>query len=429
MPTRLPLAEHRLLCGVARFGFLTATQGTALTGYSPGEVRRALGALLRRGLLSAADPRWERGPHRVYALTGRGRARLRVAGGPPAARINLDRLDEILAATDLALALEAQGVGNWLTWAECLRATPGLVPVPARAGRTVPPAGVLREPDGGLCPVWVLLRRRPLRRLRRELQVYLQPPLGWGEIHAPPELVPSLAGGLLPATVRPWRPPHLWGRPPLLPGWWRGAGTHPRLRAGAVTALHQLDRFGHLAARQLARDAGLAPRTARALLGRLEARGLAQRGGGRPCAWSATAAGLAAIGSRREPVAQQPAHRRHTLALCDLAHQLAAETGGTWETERELRSGDLRPGGRRPPPPPDGRLRLPDGRRICLQLQLSRGEPRRQLREAHSLVARGLCAEVWFCCTPAVIPSYRRALRPGDAGLIQVREWPPPAGG
>jgi len=72
----------------------------------------------------------------------------------------------------------------------------------------------------------------------------------------------------------------------------------------------------------------------------LERAELVQRHSGvraaQPDVWSATPAGLAAAGSTRAALRPEPLHRRHSLALVDLAAHLETETGGRWETEREL---------------------------------------------------------------------------------------------
>lgn len=270
-------------------------------------------------------------------------------------------------------------------------------------------------------------------------------PFRWGEIYALPEICGALERLFLSQDLHTWVPPHLGGRPPLLPGWWKAgdgksggaltgntrSGAHLRLGPAGVETLRYLDRFGYGTATQIARACGRRSIDEMVVLARLLSRGLAQRHGGargmRPHAWSATRTGLAAIGSARQAPPAEPLHRRHSLALNDLAHDLTAQTGGTWEAEREVRTSEGRVKRRSDLlPPPDGRLALPDGRRACIQLQLSPGQVNRQYGDAHTYRGRGLCDEVWFVCAPDVAPRYRRALRPGDVGLIQVSEWVAP---
>ena len=193
--------------------------------------------------------------------------------------------------------------------------------------------------------------------------------------------------------------------------------------------LTHLDRFGHATVTQVARSRRLGDASAWDALARLRRQGLVQghrQGPKQPLAWSATRAGLAITGSRRLPVPPEPAHRRHTLALGDLAAELTRSTGGTWETEREVRAELLREVPRERLAPPDGRLTLPDGLRACIQLQLSMGKPNRQFLDAWSLRARRHCREVWFLCAADVAPAYRRAIKPGETGFIHVMEWTAP---
>ena len=198
-----------------------------------------------------------------------------------------------------------------------------------------------------------------------------------------------------------------------------------------LTVLAFLDRFGYATVWQVVRATGRSPKAVCRTLDLLKVGGLAQQHvdvpcPGRPAAWSATAAGLAAVGSRRRALPSAPLHRRHSLALVDLAFALEAEYGGRWEAERELDS-DIGPQwGNDCIACPDGRLTLPDGQRILIQLQLSQGKVNDQYRHAWRQRARGLGREVWFYCTRDTAPRYRRALKAGDATFIRVLEWKPP---
>ena len=439
---------QRLLCHLARFGFLTAAQASRLDDrpWNPLDSERT--ALRKFGLLRTIQPTSGAGRHKIYALSRAAWALLRaVPDPPPPTRAALDRIDEIVAAVDLALELEAQGAGQWHTWAEFLRAHPPAVVASGKpTASQMLPAGVLEEPGGRLCPVWVLLRPRFPGFLRRSTSALRLD--GWrlfGMVYALPELCAGLRHASLAASVEPWTPPHLGGRRPLLPGWWQVAaeGSSPQRRVASgkrradrpsvgpthVAVLAYLDRWGYATARQVARDLPFGLKWAKGVLGHLRKLGLAQGhhyGYKQPLAWSATRAGLAVIGSGRQPLLPAPNHRRHSLALGDLADDLVRRTGGTWETEREIRTELFQVMPERLPAPPDGRLTLPDGMRVCIQLQLSQGWANEQYRDAWALRARGVCKQVWFLCVPEVAPAYRRALQPGETGFIHVLEWVAP---
>jgi len=442
-------ATRRFFFNLVRFGFLTAPQAARLDG----RARIALGtectALRNLGLLRTLRPTSSRGQHKIYTLAPPARGFIRaLPEAPPRTRAALDRVDEVLAAVDIALELEAQGAGRWQTWAEHVRAhPPDQAPPNERLSHSLSPVGVLEEPGGRLRPVWVLLQPRAPAVLRRqERALCLRGPLDFGTVYALPELCEALEDASLHATVEARTPPHLGGRRPLFPGWWqvgldsasprqrhRGdrarVSDRPSLGPTPLAVLTHLDRFGHATAAQVARALAFGPQRAQAVLARLRRQGLAQchaKGHNQPRAWSATRAGLAVIGSRRLPVPLEPLHRRHTLALIDLANDLMRQTGGTWETERELRTQLLRADRRHPPAPPDGRLSLPDGRRVGIQLQLTMGKPNRQYLEAWPLRSRGHCEEVWFLCAPEVAPAYRRAINPAEVLFIRVMEWVAP---
>jgi DNA-binding MarR family transcriptional regulator len=181
--------------------------------------------------------------------------------------------------------------------------------------------------------------------------------------------------------------------------------------------------FGYATVDQVARMQGTRPTAASIMLAALERRGLVARHRQHHLhkdVYSPTAEGLAAVGSPLPPVPRVPVQRRHALALVDLAHDLAAETGGRWETQRELAHAGLGAGGRAP----HGRLHLPDGRCVAVRLELS-SQPRHTVLElAARQLGAGQCQEVWFVVAPEWERRYAARLegRPG----VAVRPWAPP---
>lgn len=410
----------RLLHLLGRFGYLLLAQAAALDGgHTPRLLALAAAELEARGwsrhwLLASGGSRTA-----VHALTPAGlRALRRLPGaGPRPAAVLPGRVDALLAAA--GLAVELRSAGTWHTWAEWRQ---GAGPFAAEA-----PAGVLEPPAGHPVPVWIVLDGRGAgARLRRALaEAARLPDLGPAQVRALPALCGALEG--CPADVVPWAPPHLRGRAPFLPGW-RAAGgaTGPGPAGRALLAF--LDRFGAATTEQCARETGSGSRGASAALHRLGRLGLAERRqAGRTAVWRATAPGLRACGSRRRP-AHPDFHPAHTLALVDLARTLEAETGGRWEAEREIAPETRARFAEDGIPPPDGRLTLPDGRRILVQLQRTRGPVGTQLREAWRQCRLGLGEEVWFCCFPDVAPAYRRALQDAERGFISVRDYAPTRG-
>ncbi len=430
-----------LLVLLGRFGFLTSRQARAWLACAATSGHRARMELEARGWVSrlTVTNGSRVGQQVVNLLTARGRlAFRRLAERPVVNRgATLRRLDEALAAVDLALELQAEGAGTWQTWSEYGAAH-------TAQGRLVrPPAGVLVGPDGTCAPVWVLLElsaptqvRTAVRTLHRRWE-FLP-----GRIYAPPGLCRPLEDLGTHARVTPWTPPHLSGRPPLGPGWCTGAGCaaspagpevprRPFIGPRMLSILTFLDRFGHATSDQAARQAGISGRGAQRCLVALERCNLARRRREGPAArrgeaWSASAAGLRTIGCARSAVGRRPIHRRHSLALVDLALHLEASGTGRWETERELASQMGPQSGLDRITPPDGRLTLPDGRRILIQLQLSRGNPSAACRNAWRQCHRGLGDAVRFVCLPEVAPVYRRAIRPVETDFLEVTEWVPP---
>lgn len=283
------------------------------------------------------------------------------------------------------------------------------------------PAG-WRVRAGGRRLIWLVLWPRPPARLRRAVLSALRVEgVLDGELYAPPGLCISPALAQLPLRLHPWTPPHLCGRPPLVPGWQEAAG---RLSPARIAVLAHLDRFGYSTARQLERLQGR-PRVR--LLAALEAAGRVRRcvRPAGPAVWSATTAGLRAAGAVGAAVAAHPVALRHSLALVDLARVLEAETGGRWRTERELRT--VYAGFASGLPPPDGGLDLPDGRRVLVQLELSRAKPDQLLAFASRHHAAGTCAGIWYVCVPQLGLWYGRML--SHDPRCRVLTWTPPAPG
>lgn len=430
----ISVPARRLLLQIARFGYLTPSQAAALGHVSRMVVSAGSRDLERRGWLTRITliAGFGTGKFRIYALTPAGRRALARFPDRPVSRrhVRLDYLDSLLAAADLAAELEGSGAGTWVTWAEYVRDHPAPAQLP------MVPAGLLRSSTETLRPYWIVLRAVHPGRVRESVQaLYRDPQLEPPEVRAWPSAYAGLDALALPGTIRPWTPQHLQGRSPMQPGWAAATAAPEDVRplgARTLRTLAFLDRFGYATHAQLARAAGRRRAGLGSDLKRWEQRGLVQRqprapGRIRPDAWSATAAGLAAVGTTPDRVLPPtPLHRRHSLALVDLAHHLEATTGGRWETEREIAGEARERFGGDITAPPDGRLVLPDGHRILVQLQLSPGHAADQCRNAWLQRLRGLGDEILFICTPEVAPAYRRAITPAEADFIRVDEWTPP---
>jgi len=339
---------QRVLLLLARFGYLSVRQAAALSGCSI--------STISSGCLELERLRWSvrwtlftgsgMGPRVVVALTPAGRRTLAQVPGHRAwvRRPSLHRLDGIVAAVDLALELRDAGAGRWMTWAEHRRDHPGL------PGVRLAPAGVLATPNGHRVPFWILLQMPAAAHLRESVRTLFPQP---GRTPGRSGRCRPCAVGLRPSERSPASSPGsrpICGRAPLLSGWCRAAAAPrsaevaaaalPPIGPSALRLLAFLDRFGHATVGQAAAMAGRSNHNLGIMLRGLERAELVQRHSGvraaQPDVWSATPAGLAAAGSTRAALRPEPLHRRHSLALVDLAAHLETETGGRWETEREL---------------------------------------------------------------------------------------------
>ena len=216
-PRPLPAAALRLLLDLARFGYLTPGQATALAARRRRTVNAGTRELQRRGWLSVR--RVICGPIAgrmvVYALTRRGRIALKRRTDRPPANLaaTIGRLDETVATVDVALHLQAQGAGTWQTWAEYRRDHPWA------AGLRLPPKGVLHGVDGTDTPVWVVLDTKRAASLRSSADLlHRHRELKLGQVFALETIFRRVQDLRLPASTTAWTPPHLHGRTPLLPG-------------------------------------------------------------------------------------------------------------------------------------------------------------------------------------------------------------------
>jgi hypothetical protein len=141
----------------------------------------------------------------------------------------------------------------------------------------------------------------------------------------------------------------------------------------------------------------------------------------------ATRAGARLAGCDLAPASLDLARIRHNLALVDLSEELlASDAGADWTTERELRRDRMRAartGGRwdRQRRVPDGLLRLADGTRVAVELDLT---PKRSARL--DLLAGAYAVDrdvdiVWWYLPSEVAVSRMRALV-AERGLERLIE-------
>lgn len=416
-------AEEAILALLARFGFARPAQVARQLGTSAGRTETALRQLAARGLI---HPVLVDGRAEAVGLTAAGTRRLPAL--LPKQRVTVGHAAAVLASVDLAHSLESGGAGRWLSWAEAVHAGLAL-PQPGRA--LAPAEGVIlpgprgpAAPHPHRIPACVVLRDPGSRALRSRLLQAVQA-TGASEVRvfAPAAVVGRLRQHLegLPCDVS------VEALPTSVPA--RGAGPRggpgPR-RAAPLTpkrarVLQLLGAFGYATVDQVARMQGTRATAASIMLAAMERSGLVARHRRHHLhkdVYSPTQGGLAAIASPLPPVPRVPVQRRHALALVDLAHDLCAETGGRWQTQREI--GQAGAGGRSP----HGRLQLPDGRQVAIRLELS-SEPRHAVLDlAERELGDGGCDAVWFVVAPEW--EHRYAARLAGRPRIAVRAWSPP---
>jgi DNA-binding Lrp family transcriptional regulator len=153
-----------------------------------------------------------------------------------------------------------------------------------------------------------------------------------------------------------------------------------------VEVLRFTVRHGMITPEQIARRFFSSAQPALRRLRALEVAGLVVRDRvlvGLPAVVRATPAGTRLAGCDLAPASLELARIRHNLALVDLSEELlAAHPGAGWTTERELRRDRMRAaraGDRwdRQRRVPDGLLRLTDGTRVAIELDVT---PKRSAR-------------------------------------------------
>ena len=132
--------------------------------------------------------------------------------------------------------------------------------------------------------------------------------------------------------------------------------------------------------------------------------------------YRSTSRGQRALDSSIQPTTMGPPLIPHALAVATIAVQLLAEhPGATWESEREIRSkmGKVDKKGARAHVP-DGVLEYPDGRRVAVEVDLTRKEAARVERIFDGLMANpGYAGVLWY----AVSARHRELL------IEQRRKW------
>lgn len=419
----VPDEAPALLRWLTRFGLAGAGQACRALALSPAGGRRLLCRLEAAGWVR----RWRvvRGEDDLLAPTRRGMAASGSKPGP--ARIDLRRYDQGLAAVDLAQELCGAAATAWRTARE-LR--PAWGPSPA-SGRLGLPDGLAASLGGRPCLVAVELAVRTPADVRRRAEAWRE---ASGVEAVRLYVLPGLAEryeaavGWLPGIrVLPWQPPHLVGRAPFAAGA-GGLPAAPLVRAD-LHLVGFLSDFGLATAAQVARAVGLPSGQVHGRLARLRAVGWVRRArvwSGWPAVHLATARGCAACGGELAPARLDLDRCHHTLALVELAWQLQAETGGRWTAERRLAVEYARRHGFGRLAVPDGRLELPGGRRIAVQLELKR-QPRHALMSCVARLRAAAAADgVLYLVTPRHEAVYRRFCACLDGA--EVRLWKSPWG-
>jgi hypothetical protein len=148
-----------------------------------------------------------------------------------------------------------------------------------------------------------------------------------------------------------------------------------------------------------------------------------------PALVRATREGARQAGVDLPPASLDLSRIHHSLALVDLSEDLLAEHAGSqWTTERELRRDRMRQAhqaGRWEPQRrvPDGLLRLPDGRRVAVELDLTpKRTARLDLLAGAYAVDPELDAVWWFLPSAQAAARMRAVVRERDLGhLIEPR--------
>ena len=225
--------------------------------------------------------------------------------------------------------------------------------------------------------------------------------------------------------------------------WRTGAGTaspQPRKPSSLPPSGPDRDLLAYIVRHGMVSPAQLAARhgvTGAAGLGPLREAGLVAVDAvlvGRPPVVRATPRGARTSGCDLRPVSLDLARVAHSLALVDLSEELlAAHPGSSWTTERELRRDRMREARRRgrwdpQRRVPDGLLRLPGGRRIAIELDLT---PKRSARL--DLLAGAYAVDpdadaVWWYLPSARAVARMRGLveERGLEGFIDPRHGPAP---
>jgi hypothetical protein len=185
--------------------------------------------------------------------------------------------------------------------------------------------------------------------------------------------------------------------------------------------LAYIARHGMVSLDQLGRRFFATPAEARQRLEELRAAGLLRVDDvlvGFPAVARVTRAGSRRAGVDLAPASLDLGRVRHSLALVDLSDQLlAAHPGSVWTTERELRRDRMREAhraGRWEPQRrvPDGLLRLPDGRSVAIELDLT---PKRSARLGLLAGAYAVDPDVdlvwWYLPSPEAAARMRAIVR------------------
>jgi hypothetical protein len=120
---------------------------------------------------------------------------------------------------------------------------------------------------------------------------------------------------------------------------------------------------------------------------------------------------------------------RHSLAIVDLTEDLVREyPDAELLTERELRRDyrreSIRDRRNRVSRFPDALLRFPDGRNLCIELDLSRKGPQRVREKIQSFLWKPGTRVWWYCAAADIEREVRRCVEHEKADdVIEVRRW------